>query len=101
MENSYPMDFHAFYEKLYPFFTDKQINALNEYALETARDAHEGLECANDTPLMWNMGREFVCILLSEMTDDCDPIGSITGIAGGTMSAISFESFVAQLDYEW
>lgn len=88
-----------FYEKLHPFFTDEQIDNMDDYALEAAKDAHEGLDLSET--YLHHIGREFVCNLLSDMTDDTDPIESITGICGGTLTAESYDALVAQMDEEW
>lgn len=95
------MDYEAFCKKLSPFFTPKQIENLNDYALESALDAHEGDDIRADTDLMQFIGRDFVCSLLWDMTADDDPCESISAIAGGTFTPEQFAALDAQMDIDW
>lgn len=89
-----------FYEKLNPFFTDEQIDNMDNYALEAAKDAHEGLDLSET--YLHHIGREFVCIQLYELADDYETTKArYEEIAGGYFSEESYDDLMEMFDDEW
>lgn len=56
-----------FETKLQDIFTDEQIERLNEYGYESAKDA---LEHTDDKDYLYNVGRWTVCEMLACMDPD-------------------------------
>ena len=95
------MTMEDFRNKLYWYFTGKQIENLNRYGLTSALDAH-GDEDDIDMETLASMGREFVCIQLYELADDYETTKArYEEIAGGYFSEESYDDLMEMFDDEW
>ena len=97
------MTYSEFYEKLSPFFTPTQINNLNSIALDEAQDAiSEPGELIPFGSGKHDAGRDFVCILLSDIAgSDEDAVTRIERYAGGEFTLDKFNALCEQMDREW
>ena len=85
------MTYNEFYNKLHPFFTDRQIKKLANYGIEATKN----IKCYN--------AYEYVCLLfyeyMADEPDDCRR--EIEQIAGGTFTEKSRVMLDRQMDFEW
>lgn len=85
------MTYKEFYNKLHPFFTDRQIKNLANYGIEATKN----IKCYN--------AYEYVCLLfyeyMADEPDDCRR--EIEQIAGGTFTEESRVMLDRQMDIEW
>jgi len=89
------MTVKQFFQKLRPYFTFDEVCILDSYALECAQDSHDGLNLPK--VYLQHIGRDFVIDLIGDMSGDCDPYESITGISG-TMSIDGYNRLIADID---
>lgn len=95
------MTYNEFYNKLHPFFTDRQIMTLSYYGRQAARDAMKPEWCPYER--LTYEGHDFVCNLLwdymGDEPEDCRR--EIEQIAGGTFTEESRVMLDRQMDIEW
>lgn len=64
------MNYIDFHNKLADFFTETQIEELNNFSLISAIDAHQGTDLEHNKYLLADMGRYHFCEMLPEMTQE-------------------------------
>ena len=90
------MNYHDFYEKLSPFFTDEQIEELNEYGFSSHKDAFGADYGAQG----FFEGRDFVCNMLYDIMDE-NAVENVKNIFGIEISQETADELTAQMDIEW
>ena len=95
------MTYRSFYNKLHPFFTDRQIMTLSNYGRQAARDAMKPEWCPFER--LAYEGHDFVCNLLWDYMGDMPDVcrREIEQIAGGFFSEESRAALAKQMEEEW
>lgn len=86
---------NEFKMKLFPFFTVDQILRLEEYAYESAKDAHAGIIDLSDEDLR-RLGRWHVCDWLTYAD-----LQEIRSVAGDDITQERIDALYEQMNDEW